>query len=876
MPDRGEEQHATDFLIGGPRREAVPRVEGIAFSTRIGEGAFGVVWKGEQIAPVRRTVAVKFLRIGSAGREAVRRFEAEKQALARLDHPGIARILDAGEADDGSPYFVMEFIDGVPYDRWIALESPDLRARVAILVETARAVGAAHRQGVVHRDLKPANVLVRRRDMVGAAEARSAATKSSFAPTFEAKVIDFGVARLVGSDAQRTATLERGLATTPAYMSPELAEGETPVDGRTDVWSLGVMLFEAVAGRRPFASTREGLAGALELQRQILAGEVPSLAASLPADAPRALRAAVADDLAFIAGRALAPDREARYRSPDDLADDLVRWLEGIPVEARPDDAWYRARKFVARNRGAVASLAALVVVAGAAIAFVVRASGESAREAARWREVARLNRSMLTAVDPAVAQGLDPKLVELVIDEAEAALATGSHDALVEAEIRATLGAARAATGAFDAALEQFARARELRVAGGESESGAVVREIDNARGHALVGAGRFEEARALLEAVAAGSDLVAADALQNLSVVARAEGEPARARILLERAVALRTASGGGRDAAMLAAEQELAIVLSELGEHARARPLAEALLVEKLAVLGERHHDTLRARTNLAEVRLALGEAAAAKELLEGGIATFVEVLGATHPDTLSARNNLAGAFRALGARDEAVALYESNLAAFRERHGADDPRSVLAALNLASALAEGPIGDGDSGAGADAGASGDSARAERLYRETGATALAALGATHPLTLANDANFGAFLTDRGRHAEAEVVLARAVSLLEERFGGCHPRTVAARTGLVVARLGLGRAAEARAEAARFEPCAPEPPAPVIWRRALESAIDACRAAGDDYGARGFEAMRARMVDADVAADAERAIDGVVDAAAARAPSR
>ena len=194
----------------------------------------------------------------------------------------------------------------------------------------------------------------------------------------------------------------------------------------------------------------------------------------------------------------------------------------------------------------------------------------------------------------------------------------------------------------------------------------------------------------------------------------------------------------------------------------------------------------------------------------------------------------------------------------------------------ALNLASALAEGPIGDGESGAGADAGASGDSARAERLYRETGATALAALGATHPLTLANDANFGAFLTDRGRHAEAEVVLARAVSLLEERFGGCHPRTVAARTGLVVARLGLGRAAEARAEAARFEPCAPEPPAPVIWRRALESAIDACRAAGDDDGARGFEAMRARMVDADVAADAERAIDGVVDAAAARAPSR
>jgi tetratricopeptide (TPR) repeat protein/predicted Ser/Thr protein kinase len=825
MPDRGEEQHATDFLIGGSRREAVPRIEGVVLSERIGEGAFGVVWRGEQVDPVRRPVAVKFLRIGTAGRDAVRRFESEKAVLARLDHPGVARILDAGEAEDGSPYIVMEFIDGTPFDRWRVVASPDLRATIGILVEVARAVGAAHRQGVVHRDLKPANVLVRRRE--GGAG-------------FEAKVIDFGVARIVGDDAQRTATIERGLATTPAYMSPELAEGEAPVDGRTDVWSLGVMLFEALAGRRPFGSAREGIAGALELQRQILSGEVPPLAASLAPDAPRALRSAVADDLAFIVDRALAPDREARYRSPDDLADDLDRWLRGEPVEARPADAWYRVRKFVGRNRLAVGAAAALVFVAVAATAMVLRASGESAREAERWREIARLNRSMLTAVDPAVAQGLDPRLMQLVIDEAEAALATDVRDALVEAEIRATLGSARAATGDFDAALAQFARVREIRLAAGESEDGESVREVDVARGHALVGAGRFEEAGPVLGRIAEGSDLLAADALQNLSVVARAGGDPPRARVLLERALALRAASGRGRDAATLAAEQELAIVLSELGEYERARPLAESLLDEKLRVLGARHPDTLRARTNLAEVRLALGEAGAARAILEGELGVFDEVLGSMHVDTLSARNNLAGALRALGAIDDAIALYDGNLEAFRERHGADDARTILAALNLASALSERAL----EGAAAE--------RAEAIHRGLAVSARAALGASHQLVLANDANYGAFLVDRGRHAEAEVLLERTVPVLEDRLGPCHPRTVAARTALVVARIGVGRVAALAVPVEALRACESSPPSPAIWRRALEAGRDACRVLGDETAARWFEErLRASMDD-------------------------
>ncbi|RLS92930.1 MAG: serine/threonine protein kinase [Planctomycetota bacterium] len=286
--DSSEQQLATDFLFGtaddGAQRP-VPRIRGVRLDRTIGEGAFGVVWLGEQFDPVVRPVAVKILRVSSLGAHGMRRFEAEKTALARLEHPHIAHILDAGTASDGSPFLVMEFVEGTAFDAWCHRHRDSLPTRIRMLVLICRAIAYAHRQGILHRDLKPANVLVRAAGGIGESGAIE-----------EPKIIDFGVAKLIGFDALRTETMQRPTAATPAYMSPEVAVGSAEIDGRVDVWSLGVMLFEALVGSRPFHTERSGMAGALDLQRQITELRAKRPSDALAPSAPRALRIALEDD----------------------------------------------------------------------------------------------------------------------------------------------------------------------------------------------------------------------------------------------------------------------------------------------------------------------------------------------------------------------------------------------------------------------------------------------------------------------------------------------------------------------------------------------------------------------------------------------------
>jgi tetratricopeptide (TPR) repeat protein len=806
----GEEHLATDFLLGGADR-VLPRVRGVRLESRIGEGAFGVVWKGEQFDPIVRTVAVKILRLGSLGSHAAKRFEAEKIALARLEHPHIAHILDAGTTQDGAPYLVMDFIEGVPLDLWCHSHRENLRAIAEMFVRVARAIGYAHRQGILHRDLKPANVLVRNGSGEGAVA--------------EPCVIDFGVAKLVGFDAMRTETMQRPTAATPAYMSPEIASGQAEIDARVDVWSLGVMLSEALVGARPFATERTGMAGALDLQRQITQGRAMRPSDSLARGASRELRSALEDDLDWIVLRALERDPARRYLTPDALADDLERWLAGQPVSARPPSAAYRVRKFMRRNRAAV------LAIGGGSLALVVGMAGlvagwvESNRQVERWREIAALNRSMLTAIDPAVAQGLDPKLVRLVLDEAISELERRPRDEVVEAEIRFTVGSALAATGAFEEAIPHFERVRALRSAG-RVDSDAGVREIDNALGAALVEAGRLDEGEASLERASRGTDGIAANALHNLAALARMRGELEDAERLLRAALAMKQNDSAVAPISLLATEQELALVLAQQGRYREAEPLARRVQRAKLASLGPRHPDTLRAANNLAEALLSLGEVAEARELAAGCVPLLEEVLGASHPDTLSARNNLAGALRESGELADAVSLYEQNLAVFNSSRSVDDPRAILARANLAHCL----------------NLASRAAEAEREFRETADRALRALGPQHRITLANDANFAAFLVSHARAAEAAVLLDRVLPMLERATGAMHPQSIAARITLARARLALeqpARATEAlepvvRTVLAQAKSNDQIVPLGTLERRALEITRDAMAAEG------------------------------------------
>ena len=335
----------------------------------IGEGGFGVVYMAEQEKPVRRRVALKLIRLGMDTKHVLARFEAERQALAMMDHPNIARVLDAGATEAGRPYFVMELVRGVPITEYCDHERLDTRARLGLFTAVCRAVQHAHTKGIIHRDIKPSNILVTLHDGVPVP-----------------KVIDFGIAKATNARlTERTLFTEfHQFIGTPEYMSPEQAEmSGLDVDTRSDIYSLGVLLYELLSGVTPLDGQTLRSAGYADMQRLIREFEpvrpsmrvhqdVPATTtvARLRGVEPRELRRALSGDLDWIALKALEKDRSRRYETAAAFAADVERFLRNDPIEARPPSVAYRARKFIRRNSGAVA-VASIV-----AIGLVVSATG--------------------------------------------------------------------------------------------------------------------------------------------------------------------------------------------------------------------------------------------------------------------------------------------------------------------------------------------------------------------------------------------------------------------------------------------------------------------------------------------------------------------
>jgi WD40 repeat protein/serine/threonine protein kinase len=341
---------------------------------QIGEGGMGSVWMGQQTEPVRRLVAVKLIKAGMDSKQVIARFEAERQALALMDHPNIARVLDAGTTDAGRPFFVMDLVKGVPITRYCDEHRLTPRQRLELFVPVCQAVQHAHQKGVIHRDLKPSNVLVALYD-------------GKPVP----KVIDFGIAKAAGQPLTEK-TLVTGFGAivgTPEYMSPEQAEvNQLDIDTRSDVYSLGVLLYELLAGSPPVTRKELEQVGVLEMLRVIREQEPPrpsirlSTAAGLPTLAanrstePRRLAALVKGELDWIVMKALEKDRSRRYETANSFALDVQRYLNDEPVQACPPSAWYRVQKFVRRNKRALGMASALLlalVVALASLAVMLR-----------------------------------------------------------------------------------------------------------------------------------------------------------------------------------------------------------------------------------------------------------------------------------------------------------------------------------------------------------------------------------------------------------------------------------------------------------------------------------------------------------------------
>jgi eukaryotic-like serine/threonine-protein kinase len=344
---------------------------------RIGEGGCGVVYLAEQLEPVKRKVALKIIRLGMDTESVIARFRAERQALALMDHPNIARVLDAGATGSGRPYFVMELVDGERITEFCTGQGLDLRQRLELFVKVCQAIQHAHQKGVIHRDIKPSNVLVRLHDGVA-----------------EPKVIDFGIAKATAggsSAADATFTVAGQFVGTPAYMSPEQAEGGVDIDTRSDIYSLGVLLYEMIAGQPPFEAKRLTNSG-IEETRRILREEDPPPPSSVAGPGGGKV-----GDLDWIVMKAMAKERKRRYDTANGLGADVIRVLNDEPVMARPPSRGYRLSKLVHRNKMvfAAGSVAVIALVAGFGVSmrmfFLEKAAREEQARLSRLAEEARV-----------------------------------------------------------------------------------------------------------------------------------------------------------------------------------------------------------------------------------------------------------------------------------------------------------------------------------------------------------------------------------------------------------------------------------------------------------------------------------------------------
>jgi tetratricopeptide (TPR) repeat protein len=359
----------------------------------LGVGGFGTVWRAEQAKPVRREVALKIIKLGMDTREVIARFEAERQALAMLDHANIAKVFDAGATLAGRPYFVMELVRGVPITRYCAEHALALRERLELFAEVCRAVQHAHQKGIIHRDLKPSNLLV-------------AEVDGKPMP----KVIDFGIAKATGEEplTDSTVTQAGSRIGTPAYMSPEQADGNVDIDTRTDLYSLGVVLYELLTGQLPHAV---GPDGKVNRTRD-------------PAR-PSKLNPKAKGDLDWIAMKALEHDRARRYESANALAEDVQCFLEHQPVRARPPTTGYLLRRFTQRNKLAVGAAAAIVLVLLAGVAVSTWMYFKEKRALARSQQVSDFLKQVLAQAGPLKAQGQDATMMRKILDETSARIGT-------------------------------------------------------------------------------------------------------------------------------------------------------------------------------------------------------------------------------------------------------------------------------------------------------------------------------------------------------------------------------------------------------------------------------------------------------------------
>ncbi|HMB70752.1 MAG TPA: serine/threonine-protein kinase [bacterium] len=778
---------------------------------KLGEGGFGEVYLAEQKEPVQRHVALKVLKPGLDTRAVLARFEGERQALARMEHPGIAKVLDAGSTDQGRPYFAMEYVDGLPITTHCDEHRLATAARLRLLQQACDAVQHAHQKAVIHRDIKPSNVLIGMQDGEPVV-----------------KVIDFGVAKAIETPlTEGSLVTEVGtLIGTPEYMSPEQADLSGDIDTRTDVYSLGATLYELLTGSRLFESSELREGGAENLKRVIrdtdpvrpsarvstAAPDAASTVASRRRTTPRALAGHLRGDLDWITMKALAKDRSRRYVSPAELAADIERFLRHEPVIARPPGVAYRTARFVRRHRVGVA--VAVVLALGFAT-FGVREQVQSrrvARERAAAERVAGFLADMMSETEPQVlgdalwtdlrgrvesarsdrragdedaiatdlaafdelTAGVNPTdaalrlLDEEILDRSARTVEERlAEDPLVAARLQATLGRTYRALGMVERAEPHARRALDTRRDHLPPRHGDVL-TAQVELGALLVDREELEEAETLLrDALEARRSVLGDDhpetlaARHELSHLLGARGEPEGAEEEARIALAgFRRALGDG-DARTLDAINTLGFLLQDRGAYDEAEDLWREALETRRRVLGQDDPRTLESMSNYGFLLQAVGRLDEAEPLYRAALDGMTRVLGDGHPWTLTLHSNLGFLLRQQGRLDEAEPYYAKALEGRRRVLG-EDHTETLYAMNNSGFLLK---------------ATGRAREAEATFRSALDGFSRVLGEDHPTTLSSRTNLGYFLIGEGRPGDAEPLLREALAGFERALGTDHP---------------------------------------------------------------------------------------------------
>jgi len=782
----------------------------------LGHGGMGKVYLASRAdAEYDKRVAIKLIRWGMDDPELRRRFLGERQILARLEHPYIARLLDGGTTDDGVPYVVLDYVEGEPIDRYCERRRLTVEERLRLFRKVCEAVQYAHASLVVHRDIKPGNILV--------------------AEDGSPRLLDFGIAKMLEPEPGASTTRTGARVMTPEYASPEQVRGGT-ITTASDVYSLGVLLYELLCGQKPQPVPAD--TPPAEVERRICEEEPrpPSVVA------PEKLRRRLSGDLDNIVLMALRKEPERRYASVQQLSEDVRRHLEGLPVVARPATLAYRAGKFVQRHRvGLTATAVAAAVIVGLSAFYLVRlgrlnerlaAERDNARlEAAKAGEVAGFLSGLFEVSEPGESRGREVSARELLERGAERIDVELAGQPEVQATMMGVIGGVYQKLGHYDEALPHLERSLEIRrrehgaaspeVAEAMSALGSLVQKRgDHERADSLLTAalelrrallpekhpdrvkslnalailrkdqGDFEAAEALWrQALDEGDELTAEDreisaaVLSNLGLHLKDLDRQEEAEGLLRDALALRRELFGEEHPEVGTTLNNLGLVLRFQGKYDEAESIYRDLVSWGDRVLGPEHPEYATWLNNLAVLLKDRGAYADAEVIQRQVLAIYRKRYGESHGQVALALNNLANLRHDQGDYEEAERIHLEALQMNRELFGDEHPSVATSLYNLASLLAD----------------KGEYARAAEYHRQVLALDRKTLGPEHEYVIGDLVSLGSVLMDADRLENAEAPLREAYDLALKTEGEDHPVTANAAYGLGRLLAVTGRASEA-----------------------------------------------------------------------------